>query len=174
MNFDLIVSQLDQATAFDLYRLQAAIARLMEDPQRLDAIKRCLRPGMEVSYFDAQKNRLFPVRILEIRRTRVVVEVLPSGEHWAVPLFAINLEGANTDIKARKRELDRVSLRIGDAVGFTGKDGHDHFGQVVKLNPKRAKIDTGECVWAVPYRLLFPVVDGERAPDQAGTLWIKG
>ena len=94
MNFDLMVSQLDQATAFDLYRLQAAVARLMEDPRRLDAIKRCLHPGMEASYFDARENRLFPVRILEIRRTRVVVEVLPGGERWAVPLFAINVETA--------------------------------------------------------------------------------
>ena len=173
MDFDLIVSQLDQATAFDLYRLHAAVGRLMDDPRRLDAIKRSLHPGMEVSYFDARKNRLFPARILEIRRTRAVVQPVPTGERWAVPMFAINLQGAHTDIAPGKTGLDRLLLKIGDAVGFPDKDGNDRFGQVIKLNPKRAKIDTGQGVWAVPYSMLFPVVDGERAPDQPATPQIE-
>jgi hypothetical protein len=40
------------------------------------------------------------------------------------------------------------------------------FGAVIKLNPKRAKIQTRQGVWAVPYSMLFTIIDGEQARDQ--------
>jgi hypothetical protein len=51
-------------------------------------------------------------------------------------------------------------------VGFTGKDGSELFGAVIKLNPKRAKIQTRQGIWAVPYSMLFTIIDGEQARDQ--------
>jgi hypothetical protein len=160
------VSALQKASAFDLYRLQSAIGHLLDDPLRLNAIKRQLRPGMEITYFEPQENRLIPVQVLEIRRTRVAIQELQTGKRWTVPLYMINIEGTDTDITPKKSHVDRLSLKIGDQVGFAGKDGSELFGAVIKLNPKRAKIQTRQGVWAVPYSMLFTIIDGEQARDQ--------
>ena len=59
MDYSLIVSELQKASTFDLYRLQAAIAKLLEDPARVVAIKRQLRPGMAITYFHQEETRSF-------------------------------------------------------------------------------------------------------------------
>jgi hypothetical protein len=166
MDYELIVSALQKASAFHLYRLQSAIGHLLNDPLRLNAIKRQLRPGMEITYFEPQENRLIPAQILEIRKTRAAIQELPTGKRWTVPLYMINIEGADTDITLNKNHVDRLSLKIGDQVGFTGKDGSELFGAVIKLNPKRAKIQTRQGIWSVPYSMLFTIIDGEQGRDQ--------
>ena len=85
MDYELIVSALQKASAFDLYRLQSAIGHLLDDPLRLNAIKCQLRPGMEITYFEPQENRLIPTLILEIRRTRVAIQELHG--YFTVGLF---------------------------------------------------------------------------------------
>jgi hypothetical protein len=165
MDYELIVSALQKASAFNLYRLQSAIGHLLDDPLRLNAIKRQLRPGMEITYFEPQENRLIPAQVLAIRRTRVAIKELPTGKRWTVPLYMINIEGADTDITPKKNHVDRLSLKIGDQVGFTGKDGCELFGAVIKLNPKRARIQTRHGIWAVPYSMLFTIIDAEQARD---------
>jgi len=168
MDYNLILSELQHASTFDLFRLQAAIARLLDDPARLSAIKRRLRPGMDISYFHEQENRLIPARLLELRKTRAAVQDLATGRRWTIPLYTINLEGTDIDIAPRHNGVDRLSLRIGDRVGFEGRDGQELFGTVIKLNPKRAKIKTASEVWAVPYDMLFTVIDAEQARDRLG------
>ena len=79
MDYELIVSALQKASAFDLYRLQSAIGHLLDDPLCLNAIKRQLRTGMEITYFEPQENRLIPAQVLEIRRTRVAIQDLQTG-----------------------------------------------------------------------------------------------
>ncbi len=163
MDFNLILSELRNASTFDLYRLQAAISKLLDDPERVIAIKRQLRPGMEITYFHPEENRLIPVRLLEPRKTRALVQDLRSERQWTIPLFMINLQSVDTDIAPRRDGVDRLSLRIGDTVGFTGRDGRELFGTLIKLNPKRAKIQTTKGVWIVPYAMLFTVIEGELA-----------
>ena len=165
MNYDLVLSELHQASTFDLFRLQAAIGKLLDDPARLTAIKHRLRTGMELTYFHEQKNHLVPARLLEIRKTRVAVQDLESGKRWTIPLYMINLENADADLTPQRNKLDRLTLRINDRVGFKGRDGQEIFGTVIKLNPKRAKIEVGDTIWNVPYTLLFTVFDGERGED---------
>ncbi|MEE8286001.1 MAG: hypothetical protein V3R72_04850, partial [Gammaproteobacteria bacterium] len=113
-----------------------------------------------------EDNRLIPARLLEVRKTRAVVQDLQSERRWTIPLFMINLQGADTDIAPRSDSVDRLSLRIGDTVGLTARDGEELFGTVMKLNPKRAKIQTTKGVWAMPYAMLFTVLDGEQAGNQ--------
>ena len=96
MDYELIVSELQKASAFDLYRLHAAIGHLLDDPVRLAATKCHLRPGMEITYFDAQENRLIPAQVLETRRTRVAIQELQTGKRWTVSLYMINIEGTET------------------------------------------------------------------------------
>lgn len=166
MNYEMIVSELRQASAFDLYRLQSAIGHLLDDPVRQEMIKHRLKPGMEITYFEPSENRLIPARVLEIRRIRVAIQELQTGKRWTVPLYMINIEGTDTDIAAKKNHVDRLSLKIGDQVGFVGKDGNELFGTVTKLNPKRAKIQTAHGTWTVPYSMLFTVIDGDHAQNQ--------
>ena len=167
MDYDLIVSALQKASAFDLFRLQSAIGCLLDDPLRLNAIKRQLRPGMEITYFEPQENRVIPAQILEIHRTRTAIRELSTGKRWTIPLYMINIEGADTDITPNNHQVDRLSLKIGDQVGFTDKDGGEMFGIVIKINPKRAMIQTNQGIWAVPYSMLFTIIDGKQARKQS-------
>lgn len=166
MDYNLVLSELQQASMFELFRLQAAIGQLLDDPARLIAIKCALRPGMEITYFHEQGNRLIPARVLQIRKTRAVIQDLETAKRWTIPLYMINLENQDTDITPKQQGVDRLSLQVGDAVGFTGKDGQELFGTITKLNPKRAKIQIEHEIWAVPYSMLFPIIDGEHGTDQ--------
>lgn len=165
MKYDLVMSELQQASTFDLFRLQQAIGRLLDDPQRMSALKRRLKPGMDITYFDSDRNSLVPVELLEVHRTRASVREKHSGTHWTIPLYMINVDSVDTDIVTNKNQVDRLSLKTGDQVGFTNRDGEDVYGTVVKLNPKRAKIKTRDTIWAVPYSMLFTVIDGELAQE---------
>ncbi len=77
----------------------------------------------------------------------------------------INLQGVKTDVQPARGSVDRASLRVGNTVGFADRDGREVFGTVIKLNPKRAKVTTDATTWAVPYEMIFPVIDGETAGD---------
>lgn len=165
MDYDLLLTELRNASLFDLYRLQAAIGRLLDDPARQELAKRQLRPGMEIAYFYAPDNRLIPARVLQVRKSRVLVEEMETAKRWTIPVYMFNLQGEVPDIRPPRNGVDRLSLRIGDRVGFTCRDGRELMGRVTKLNPKRAKIDTSEGVWNVPYSMLFPVIEGERGDD---------
>lgn len=162
MDYNLILTELQKASMFDLFRLQAAIRKWLDDPERLRAIKRQLRPGMEITYFDAHENRLISARVVELRKTRAAVQDLETGKRWRIPFYMINLQEVDTKLVPQRCSVDRLSLRIGDTVGFQGRDGQELFGTVIKLNPKRAKIQTANEVWVVPYSMLFPVIEGER------------
>ncbi len=166
MDYRQILSELEAASTFELYRLQAAIARVLDDPERIAAIKRQLRPDMEISYFSQADNRLVPARIVAVRKTRAVVEDLETGKGWTIPLCTINLERVEADISPGHRGVDRMSLRLGDQVGFNDREGRAISGVVIKLNPKRAKVETPEAIWNVPYTMLFSVIDGERGAEE--------
>lgn len=165
MNYDLVLSELQQASSFELFRLQAAISTLLDDSSRLEAIKHRLRPGMKIRYFHTQENRLVSATLLEVRKTRATIQDCTTGQRWAIPLYQINLEESDTDLSPQRQGVDRLSLRIDDRVGFKGKNSEELFGTVIKLNPKRAKIKVGNTVWSVPYSMLFSIIDGEQGAD---------
>ncbi len=165
MNYDLVLSELQQASSFELFRLQAAISTLLDDPDRLKIIKQQLRPGMDINYFHEQENRLRPAKLLEVRKTRATIQDGATGKRWSIPLYQINLEDADTNLTPQRQGVDRLSLRIDDRVGFRGKDNEEQFGTVKKLNPKRAKIKVGDTLWSVPYAMLFSIIDGEQGAD---------
>jgi hypothetical protein len=165
ISYDRVLGELNKASTFDLYRLQAAIGKLLSDPQRLQAIKRRLSAGMQISYFDERRNCLVPARVLEVRKSRALLAELEGGEHWTVPLYMLNLEGTDTSISPPRGQLDRLSSKVGDRVGFENRDGQSIFGTISKLNPKRAKVQTTTGVWNVPYSMLFPIIEGEQGGE---------
>ena len=63
MNYTLVLKELEKASLFELFRLESAINDQLEDPVRLLAIKRQLRVGTDITYFDTHKNRQVPARL---------------------------------------------------------------------------------------------------------------
>ena len=177
MNFNEIINELEKATIFDLHRLRCAISKLIDSPERLDAVKRSLTVGMQIRYFDFEENRDIEATILTIKRTKVLVQNIHDRECWNIPFFAINLENVDTDIGtnvSKAGSLTKASLKVGDNVGWwSTKNNKEMFGHVIKLNPKRAvvQLSSGES-WTIPYSMLFPVVNGEAY--SGGNLLIEG
>ncbi|WP_339135740.1 MAG: hypothetical protein WGN25_18760 [Candidatus Electrothrix sp. GW3-4] len=164
MDYSSILEELSKASTFDLYRLSIAINQQLENPQRLDEIKRYLQPGQKISYFDAQQNREIEATVLKIRRTRVLVQNLCDQAKWTIPLYFINLEGVNTDIiNAPEKGLDKSQLKVGEMVGFQDKDNNDLHGEIIRLNPKTATIMTStRGRWRVAYEYLYLIYDIEQ------------
>jgi len=171
MNYTAILEALNQASLFDLYRLNAAIREQLDDPRRTAAVKRALRPGQAVRWFDDQQNRLVAARLEQMNRTRAVVVNVDDRRQWTIPFYLIDLAGVDTDIAPRaERGLDRTSVKVGDRVAFHDRQGQERFGEVVKRNQKTATVvvhqqlggKTVRSQWRVAYALLSPVIDGER------------
>jgi hypothetical protein len=166
MNYNAILEALNQASLFELHRLNAAIRNQLEDPARIRHVKQALRVGQTITWFDDQENRLVEARLLEIRRTRALVQNIGDGKRWNIQFYLINLDGQDVEIAAQgQRKLDRNSLRVGDQVAFKDRHGHERFGKVVKLNPKSAAVMVGTMRWRVSYGLLMPVIDGDLGSD---------
>ncbi len=51
MNFAALLNAMNQASGFELYRLRAAIDRVLADPKWIIAIRSQLRIGQEIEYF---------------------------------------------------------------------------------------------------------------------------
>ena len=73
MNFSEVFKTLNQASAFDLFRLRAAIDRALEEPRWLQAIQSRLKVGQAVQYFDLRANTLKRGQVLEMRRNEVAL-----------------------------------------------------------------------------------------------------
>ena len=85
-----------------------------------------------------------------------------TGQRWLIPYAAINLDGADVDIRERPRQgLGRNEVAIGDRVGFVGRDHQERSGRVVRLNDKTVTLDCAGQQWRVAYSLLHRVVDAD-------------
>jgi hypothetical protein len=163
-----IFKKMETLSLFELSRLRYAISILIEDPARNAAVRRNLKLGMSITYFDNEKNDLVEATILDIRRTKASVINKSDGIKWTIGFDTINLEGIDTSIASQKSsgKLDRNSLKIGSYVGFKNRVQEIVYGVIEKLNPKRAlvKLDNGQR-WNVTYPCLFLVVDGHTVKD---------
>jgi hypothetical protein len=162
MNYTEILQALNEASLFDLYRLNSAIYNQLEDPARLAAVKRALIPGQRIRYFDGPRNRLIEARVEAIHRTRASVIDIEDGQPWKIPFYMIDLEGKDVQIAATApRGVDRNSLRVGDQVAFQDRNGQERYGEVIKLNAKTAGVRVKGSRWRVAYSLLSPVIEGD-------------
>lgn len=161
MNYSKILDELNNASLFELYRLNQAICRSLEDPVRIKNIKKSLKVGQNIEYFDAEENRLIAASIIELKRTRLLVKNRHDGKLWDIPYYHINLDRANTAISSSTGRLDRNSLKVGDKVAFKDRKGNELFGSVIKLNQKTAGVLVGTTRWKVGYSLLSLIIEGE-------------
>jgi len=176
MNYSQILEALNRASLFELYRLQQAIRRSLEDPARTRQIKNSLRVGQDIEYFEADENRLIEATIVELKRTKVLVKNRHDGELWNIPFYLINLDRADVAISNSSGKLDRNSLKVGDKVAFKDRKGNEQFGEVIKLDPKTAGVLVGAMRWKVSYGLLSSIIEGElrRAPNLIESQPIQG
>ncbi len=162
MNYDTLLKEIQKASLFDLFRINAIIYNEIDNPERIRRVKMLLKPGMRISYFEPADNRVWDAVVLELKRTRLLVENISSRKKWSIQYAAVNLAGADTAITVSHaaETLDRNTLKVGDTVGFR-HDNTELYGTVIKLNPKRAKIQVSEKeIWTVSYPLLFKVIEG--------------
>ena len=124
VDYSRILEELARASLFDLYRLQVAIGHRLDDPRRIQEIKRQLEPGREITYFDDQANKLVKARVVRLKRTRLLVENKHDHQRWSVPFCSVNLAGVDTDIRSPENHQgrDKSQLKTGDQVGF--RDRH--------------------------------------------------
>lgn len=165
MNFSETIAALTNASAFDLYRLRAAIDRVLDQPGWMDAVRSRLRVGQTIQYFDPAANRLEQAQVLELRRKQAVVLDQSTQKRWLISYAAINLDGADVEIREQpRRGLGRNEVAIGDAVGFVDRNHQQHSGRILRLNDKTVTLMCGQQQWRVAYALLHRVVDTSAAP----------
>ncbi len=163
MNYSDIVNALNDASSFDLFRIESAIRRMLDDPQRILEVKKQLRKGQEIEYFEPEQNRTVKATILEFKRTKVLVRNIDDGVRWTIPYYFINVQEIDTTIvgAGSRQGLDRNEEKVGDRVGFLDRDNNEQYGDVTRLNQKTVTVNCGRATWRVSYNLLFKVL----APD---------
>lgn len=162
MNFSDVLNALNQASAFELYRMRAAIDRVLDEPRWLLAIQARLQVGQPVEYFDAQANTLRRGQVLELRRKQAVVLDRDDGRRWLISYAAINLDGADVEIREQKPQgLGRNEVAIGDVVGFVDRNQQQRGGRIIRLNDKTVTLQCGQQQWRVAYCFLHRVVESD-------------
>jgi hypothetical protein len=160
MNFSDTVKTLNSASAFELYRLRAAIDRVLGEPRWLQAIQSRLKVGQEVQFFDERANKLKRGQVLEMRRKELVVLDLDDIARWILPYAAINIDGIDVDIREQKPQgLGRNEVARGDVLGFLDREQQQRIGTVIRLNDKTVTLQCDKVQWRVGYGLLHRVVD---------------
>jgi len=160
MNFSATIASLNNASAFELYRLRAAIDRVLDQPGWMDAVRSRLQVGQAIQYFHVTANRSQQGEVLELRRKQAVVLELATQKRWLISYAAINLDGADVEIREKpKQGLGRNEVATGDVVGFLDRNLQQRSGQILRLNDKTVTLLCGQQQWRVAYGLLHRVVD---------------
>lgn len=174
MNIQQAFQALQTASDFELFRLRVAIDKLLDDPERSNALRKKLVVGMHLEYFNEAENRAIACEVVEIKRTRATVFDSSTKQCCTMPFYFLNLDHVATELVVNnKKGLSKAELSIGSEVGFiSSKDNQEYIGRVGKLNPKRAVIlinsARGEVQWTVPYSMLFPII--QSTLDDGNTL----
>lgn len=163
MDYASLLDALGKASLFDLWRLNAAIRRVLDDPNKNQVIRAHLRVGQSIRYFETTENREIPGTVVEIKRSRALVQNDHDKKLWNIPFYMINLQGVQVDSHASRAKVHPDSLRVGDAVGYRSRTQREVYGVVIKLNRKTATVGlaTGQ-QWGVPYSLLFYILDAHQ------------
>jgi len=169
MNYSEIIDALNSASGFDLFRIRSAINRMLDDPKNIAEIKQHLRINQEIQYFDPTENRIIKASITAFKRTRVTVLHIEDNASWNIPYYYINIHEIDTDITSthKKVGLQRNEVKVGDKVGFLDRNNTEHYGDVIRLNPKTVTINCRTGQWRVAYSFLFKVIspDLEALPN---------
>ena len=109
MDYSKIIENLKQESLFDLYRLSIAINHQLENPQRVAEIKMRLKPGQIIRYFEPTQNRLLEAEVIKLNRTQILVRNSHDQQLWNIPVFWVNLDEVNTDIRVSPLKTIRIT-----------------------------------------------------------------
>jgi hypothetical protein len=168
MDYSNLLNQLEQATLFELYRLQVAIANELENPKRLIALKRQLTIGMALSYFEPVENRSRKATLLELKQKNVIVFDHEKQHRLIIPYVMLNVNEVDTDIHraGHAESLTANTLKVGDHVGFNN-NGEPVVGVIKRLNKKTVTLVThANEQWRAGYSHLYRVYEGEQGASQ--------
>ncbi len=170
------LTALQSASTFDLYRLHLLIGDELDNPQRIMQIHRSLRIGQQLHYFDARSKQQHPCQVLELKQKNVLIRDLVDGKRYAVPPYMLNFEGKSVDVESNAQQsVDRHTLKVGDWVEFTSREGAPVAGRIIRLNTKTATLDSSEGKrWRVSYALLSRVYQGEAEVAESNGLDAPG
>lgn len=156
-----MIEVLGKATLFDLYRFKVMLSKMLEDPKRLHEVRMKLKPNQAITYFDEITNQEIAASIIKIGRTNALVRNHHDDKRWQIPFYMINGSGMTENVLPPTGKVDRLTIKVGERVGFVTKEGKSMYGIVNKLNQKTATIIVSEnCRWRVSYFCLFYVIDG--------------
>ena len=177
MDYAQLLEALNNASTFDLFRLNTMIDRELNSPERLNRIKLSLTVGQQLSYLDIRSNSLHECEILKLNKKRALVQDFNDGKRWTVPYYMLNIEGVDARVNHEaSKGLSRHAIAVGDLLGFRDKHGIEHTGKVLRLNTKSVTLDVREkdraLQWRVGYTLLYRILDGQ--PCQGEDLLIEG
>lgn len=160
MNYHDLITLLDKASAFDLYRLSLILDDMIDDPKRIIETKSKLRLGQQVDFLNGRTNQINKVVVEQIKQTRVKARD-ESGRAWNIPLCALNVQDCDSSLAQAKpsAKLSKSDFAEGDTVAFVDSDGAEHSGSIIRLNRKTATIINHEGKWRVDYGLLHKVID---------------
>jgi hypothetical protein len=109
-----------------------------------------------------------------LRRKQAVVLELSTQKRWLISYAAINLDGADVEIREKPRQgLGRNEVGAGDVVGFLDRNQQQRSGRILRLNDKTVTLLCGQQQWRVAYGLLHRVVDGSSAKDEIRELDVQ-
>jgi len=164
MEYSKLLELLQQSSAYDLYRLQNVLERILDDPNRIFGIKKALHPGAIIEYYDSDENQEIKARVVSFQRTRLVVENLHDHKKFNIPYLAVNtatLTGIEND-----NVMPRSQLQLGQAVAFQDSEGQAQTGEVVELGPHSATLSSAQGVWRVNYSQISSIVEIPQPPQQ--------
>ena len=115
--------------------------------------KRSLSVGSAVQF--THKGKTIHGHLLQRQGRRRFAQVVDTEERtWKVPESALkDSGGARLATIITRHDKARADYRVGDEVTFTSPDG-PRRGEIVKLNPKSAKVRCEETCWNISYGLL--------------------
>ena len=115
--------------------------------------KRPLSVGSAVQF--THRGKTLHGHLLQRQGRRRFAQVVDTEERtWKVPESALKNSGrARLATIITRHDKARADYRVGDEVTFTSPDG-PRRGEIVKLNPKSAKVRCEEAYWNVSYSRL--------------------
>ena len=167
----VLVRNLPQAQALDLYRLEYAIRSLYSEPRRVLAIRIHLRLGMMVRFFGRNTGAFHSGRIVAMNDHGVTIDDPALNlRNTNVPYAAIDLKTpAQPEVEVIAAQPSRpapktptcADFKVGDRVTFHDRDNIPVTGTVSRINKKTVTVapDNNDGHWRVSAALLNHLVD---------------
>ncbi|HKY69369.1 MAG TPA: hypothetical protein VJ205_00580 [Gammaproteobacteria bacterium] len=160
---DQLVDLLNHSTLFEIFRLKLAFENELDNPMRIKEVKNLFKEGDVIEYFDYQTNNLIKATVLAKKLKYVRIINCGDGKRWKIPYYMLNINSRDFVFSAKKSELTKNSLKVGDWVGFNN-NGNEITGKIERLNHKTVTLVTSHNHhWRVFYKSLYLIIEAAQS-----------